>query len=126
MTDIAGIAEANNGGYAAGSKQNINYAPSPELVEVLIASATQPLEKLNEKQQVEIRQLRERLETTDGVLHRAAAILGQHLEVGDIRFDQVPQLLIDMVRRRETMITQQSVRPQDPDAGFARIQEELD
>ena len=99
-----------------------NYAPSPELVEVLIASATRPLEKLNEKQQVEIRELRERLETTDGVLHRAAAILGQHLKVGDIRIDQFPQLLIDMVRQRETMITQQSDRPQDPDVGFARIQ----
>ena len=116
---------ASHDGKAAGRDQN-NYAPSPELVEMLIASATRPLEKLNERQQAEIQQLRERLGTSDGVLHRVAAILGTHLAEGDIPFDQLSQRLVDMVRQREEMIAQQRALPQDPDAEFARIQRDLD
>ena len=113
---------ANEGGFAAGRDQTINFAPSPELV----AALTRPLEQLNEYQRKEIKDLRDRLGTSDGILHRVVAILTEHLEQGEIDFDRIPRLLIELVKHRQAAVEQERTRPQDPDSAFAELQKKLE
>jgi hypothetical protein len=125
MTGLARI-EAVHDGKAAGRNQNFNHAPSPELVEALIASATRPLERLNDKQQAIIQELQDKLGVSDGVLHRVAVLLAEHLKTDNIDNEQIPQRFLEMLGQREALIAQQSALPPDPDVQFARMQEEID
>jgi tetratricopeptide (TPR) repeat protein len=97
-----------------------------EMVEAMVAYATRSLERLNDQQRADIEKLRQELGTTHGILHGVAAILREHLKEGDIPFERLTQELINMVRQREALITQQSTLPPDPDVMFARIQKEID
>ena len=72
-------AEARDGGMAAGRDQTISYAPSPELLEAIRALASGPFEKLNQEQRAHIQDLQDKLGTSEGILHRVAAILSAHL-----------------------------------------------
>ena len=109
--------------YNAGGDQYIGMSADAAIR--LVEAATRPLERQTAEQRECIEALQERLGTTEGILHRSAAIVGEHLDRGDIAVETLPDLLIELARQRQQLLTRQQERPPDPDAGLAELDRDL-
>jgi tetratricopeptide (TPR) repeat protein len=130
MSESERTACAATGGHAAGRDQyntgrDQYVGISADDTLRLIEAATRPLKDQTAEQRDRIEHLQARLGTTEGILHRSAAILQEHLDRGDISFETLPDHLVELARQRQDLLARQQARATGPDDDFAELDREL-
>lgn len=88
-----------------------------------LATALASLSQLSAGQQAEIGRLSERLETSEGIVRRVLATLGEH--ASDIALEELPARVAELVAIRRKSLERQIDQPIDPDAVIAKLDRAL-